>query len=208
MKIERVILVHGFNVSDGGAGTTGRAADKFRKRGGLKVIEFAPGWRGLLGVRFGNKRRAQNLAKIIQPGDLLIGHSDGCNLIDKACHELSSLGPESVHCVYFNPALDRDTALSRIVSKCLVFFTKSDETVWLSKWLPFHAWGEMGRKGYKPSEPSLDDDRYENISFESLNHHGLEHSGVFKSPNALQDCYGRIQIEFFDIPKAIPVEES
>lgn len=203
----RVILVHGFNVKDDGAGTTGMAAAEYRKRPGVEVIEFKPGWRGLLGVRLGNKRRAQNLAKLIQPGDLLIGHSDGCNLIDQACHALASLGRETVDCVYFNPALDRDTALSKIVSKCIVFYTKTDDTVAISKWLAFHPWGEMGKKGYKAKEPSLHDDRYINISFETLGHYDLEHSGVFKRRAALTASLAQIQIEFGEVPRAIEVEE-
>ena len=205
-KIKRAIVVHGFNVRDGGAGTTGQAAIRLREKG-VDVIEFKPGWRGLLGVRLGNKRRAQNLAKLIEPGDLLIGHSDGCNLIDKACHELSSLGSETVDCVYFNAALDRDTALSKIVSKCLVFHTESDNTVRVSKWLALHPWGEMGRKGYKAAHPSLHDKRYINCSYESLGHYDLGHSGIFKRHLALKDALAVMQIEFEEIPKAIIVEE-
>lgn len=206
MTIDRAILVHGFNVSDDGAGTTGRLAKRLREQGGIEVVEFQPGWRGLIGVRVSNKRRAQQLAKLIQPGDLLIGHSDGCNLIDMACHELTSFNPGKVSCVYFNPALDRDTALSPIVSKCLVFHTESDQVVWLSKWLAWHPWGEMGQRGYKATRPSLHDARYENISFESLGHHQLGHSGVFKSSIALARAWEEIRFELGDFPKAIPVQ--
>lgn len=199
--------MHGFNVSDDGANTTGQLAILFRKLKDVEVVEFTPGWRGLLGVRLGNKRRAQNLAKLIRPGDLLVGHSDGCNLLDKACHELSSLGSETVNCIYLNAALDRDTALSKIVSKCLVFHTKSDTTVWVSKWLALHPWGEMGRKGYKAAHPHLHDDRYINVSYESIGHHDLKHSGVFQRMAALNDIFTRIRIEFDQIPKALIVDD-
>lgn len=209
MSIQRVILVHGYNVRDDGAGTTGRMAKPLRAKGVSEVIEFNPGWRGLIKVRVSNQRRAQQLANLIQQGDLLIGHSDGCNLIDKACHELTSFHPGKVNCVYFNPALDRDTALSPIVSKCLVFHTESDKVVWISKHLPFHPWGAMGRRGYKAERDTLHDDRYLNIAYETLDHHGLGHSGVFKSADALATCHAAIQLEFGgEIPKAIPVEES
>ena len=208
MSTNRYILVHGFNVKDDGVGTTGQLAAKIRKETpNAEVIEFKPGWRGLWGVRTSNKRRAQQLAKLIKPGDLLIGHSDGCNLIDMACHELNSFHEGKVNCVYFNPALDRDTALSPIVTKCVVFHTKSDRTVWLSKHLPLHRWGEMGQEGYAAQRKELFDDRYINVSYESMGHSDLEHSGVFKRAAALKDCHTRIQIELGDIPKAIPVEE-
>lgn len=209
MKIERAILVHGFNVRDDGAGTTGRLAKRLRDQGGIEVVEFQPGWRGLVGVRVSNKRRAQQLAKLIRPDDLLIGHSDGCNLIDMACHELTSFNPSKVKCVYFNPALDRDTALSPIVEKCLVFHTESDRIVWISRHLLFHPWGEMGQKGYKAIRQNLHDDRYRNIAYEALSHHQLGHSGVFHNPIALADCHELIRAHFEDesIPKAIPVAE-
>ena len=195
MKHDRAILVHGYNVKDDGAGTTGRLAKRLRRQG-VEVIELMTGWRGLLAVRTTNKRRAQQLSKLIQPGDLLIGHSDGCNLIDQACHELSSFHPGKVDCVYFNPALDRDTALSPIVDNCLVFHTPSDRVVWLSKHLLWHPWGQMGRKGYKATRAALNDPRYVNVSYESLNHHQLGHSGVFKNPTALADCHTLIEAYF------------
>ena len=207
MQQQRVILVHGFNVSDDGKGTTGRIASLFRKYDRYEVAEFSSGWRGLLGVRVSNKRRAQQLAKEVRAGDILIGHSDGCNLIDMALHELSSLHKAKVGCVYFNPALDRDTALSPIVSKCIVFHTESDKIVWLSRWLAFHPWGEMGMKGYRATRTSLHDKRYQNISYESLNHHRLGHSGIFKDPIALNNAFQIIEDEFSPIPKAIPIPE-
>lgn len=205
--MNRVILVHGFNVRDKGAGTTGRLAAKLRKIKDCEVIEFTPGWRGLVGVRVSNKRRAQQLAKLVKEGDLLIGHSDGCNLIDMACHELSSLYPAKINCVYINPALDRDTALAPIVNKCLVFHTETDHVVWISKWLAFHPWGEMGKKGYKPTRPSLRDDRYQNVAYEGLGYHSLGHNGVFHNPDALNDCLAIIQINFTEVPKAVIVPE-
>jgi hypothetical protein len=204
---QRVILVHGFNVSDGGVGSTGRLANLFRQDPRYEVIEFTPGWRGLVGVRVSNKRRAQQLAKEVHAGDILIGHSDGCNLIDMALHELSSLHKAKVGCAYFNPALDRDTALSPIVSKCVVFHTESDKIVWLSRWLAFHPWGEMGMRGYRATRTSLHDKRYLNLSYESLGHHGLGHSGVFKSPIAIKTCFEILEDEFSMIPKAIPIPE-
>lgn len=206
---QRVILVHGFNVSDKGAGTTGRLAELLRKDfNKFEVIEFAPGWRGLLGVRLNNKRLAQQLAQKIQPNDILIGHSDGCNLLDKALHELSSLYPAKVKLVYINPALDRDTALSSIVERCLVFHTESDRVVWLSRFLAFHPWGEMGMKGYKPAKKELFDFRYQNVPFEKLGFHNLGHSGVFKSPIALNSCCEFILDAFSAPPRAIPIKES
>jgi len=189
---QRVIIVHGFNVRDQGRDTTGRLAEMMRRMG-YDVSEFSTGWRGLLGVRFGNKRRAQQLAAMVHPGDWLIGHSDGNNLIDQALHELASLDAGRVNCVYFNPALDKDTALAAIVSRCLVFHTPSDNVVRVAKFLRFHPWGAMGRTGYHAADESWHDPRYTNISYESLGFENLGHSGVFKTPECLTICRAHIE---------------
>lgn len=208
MKPQRVIIAHGFNVSDNGAGTTARLAAKFREDPRYEVTEFETGERGFMDVRLKNPRLSQELARLVKDGDIIIGHSDGCNLIDKALHAKDSLHPGRVRCVYLNPALDRDTALSGIVDKCLVFHTESDKVVLVSKYRPFFAWGEMGMKGYRAVRPSLHDPRYRNISYESLGHHQLGHSGVFKSSIALNRVFEEIEDEFMEpIPKAIPIPE-
>ena len=196
---QRVIIVHGFNVRDQGRDTTGRLAEMMRRMG-YDVSEFSTGWRGLLGVRFGNKRRAQQLAAMVHPGDWLIGHSDGNNLIDQALHEIASLDAARVGCVYFNPALDKDTALAACVSRCLVFHTPSDQVVRLSKILRWHPWGEMGRTGYRAKDEALHDPRYTNVSYESLSFEGLGHSGVFKKYQAVKACLIQIEQHFNQSP--------
>lgn len=191
-KKQRVILVHGFNVSDKGAGTTGQIAALFRKVSKhYEIIEFSPGWRFLLGVRFRNWKLAQELAEMIRPGDWLIGHSDGCNLIDMAAHSVIHKAP--LQCVYMNPALDAYAELARNVSKCMVFHTDSDKIVWISKFLTKHKWGQMGKVGYYPASPEKLDLRYRNISYESLGFEDLGHSGVYKTPKALQRCLVEIE---------------
>jgi hypothetical protein len=65
----------------------------------------------------------------------------------------------------------------------------------------------MGRKGYKAAHSSLHDDRYMNVSYESMGHHDLKHSGVFKRTSALNDALTRIRIEFDHIPKAMVVDD-
>ena len=188
----RIIIVHGFNVRDKGRSTTGRLAAVLRRRG-YEVRRFSMGWRGLLGVRFGNKRRAQKLAALVRPGDWLIGHSYGCNLINQALHALAIVHPSRVKCVYFNPALDKDTALANSVARCVVFHTPSDRVVWLSQFLHCHPWGAMGRTGYRAADESWHDPRYTNISYESLGFENLGHSGVFKTPECLTICRAHIE---------------
>lgn len=190
MKIKRAILAHGFNVSDGGAGSTDllRAGLELQ---GIEVVEFDTKWkrgliRDLLSVRFGNAKRARRLAKMIRPGDLLIGHSNGCALIDLATWQLADMvTPPKVAAIYLNPALDSDSDLAPQVKECLVFYTATDKTVGLARRLIASRWGAMGRDGYQAHELDDADERYINIKYEN---HGIMragHSGVFSDPKGL-----------------------
>ena len=67
---QRVIIVHGFNVSDGGRSTTGRLAALMRR--GYDVLKFNTRWqRGLLrdlwNVRTNNAKRSKELAALVMP---------------------------------------------------------------------------------------------------------------------------------------------
>ena len=191
MTIKRAILVHGYNVKDGGAGTTGRLKRELEIRG-FKVVQFSPGWRGLLRVRFGNAKLAAKLASMIRPGDVLIGHSDGCNLVNQACWLLSDMvTPPQVDCVYCNPALDIDTPLAPQVKKALVMHSMSDRVVYISKWLVFHRWGQMGRIGYKDNLNH--DTRYVNCTYESIGVPYPGHSGVFSKIGWRASLLNRIE---------------
>lgn len=176
---KRAILVHGYNVSDGGAGTTGGLRSELEEAG-YEVLEFSTGWRGLFMVRFGNEKRAQELALIMREGDLLVGHSDGCNLINMATWFLEEnyMVPPSVVVAYVNPALDRDAELAPRVRAAAVYHTNSDWVVKLARILPFHNWGDMGAHGYEG-----DDARYKNVCHGSLGVKGAGHSGLLHEPN-------------------------
>lgn len=180
----RVILVHGFNVRDKGADTIDRLRPHFEERG-YQVIEAVEGFRFLLGVRFFNKFRARKLMRLIQPGDILVGHSDGCNIITMACTMLSRGGfPHlSLLSVFYNPALDQNTWQPGCVDKVLVFHDQSDKATWISKLLPFHNWGEMGKKGYAGPQWEI----HTNVSYDRMGFANLGHSGVFKNEQALQE---------------------
>lgn len=190
----RVVLCHGFNVKDQGQGTTDTLRPHFEAEG-FEVLEFDTGWRGLLGVRFGNAKRAQKLARLIEPGDILVGHSDGCNLINQAAWKYAASAKACPFCVvYFNPALDTDTDLAPQVKGALVFYTDSDRVVQIAAALPWHPWGAMGRVGYKPADEAWRDTRYENCAYEHLGIHKVGHSGVFKHPGPRERVFVRIEL--------------
>lgn len=183
----RAILVHGFNVTDGGAGSTDKLRDSLEARG-YEVIEHDTKWSrsllfNLLSVRFGNRKRAEVLAQDIKEGDLLIGHSNGCCLIAMACWLLAQLSDTiGVKVVMLNPALDKDAPLSKAISQALVFHTKSDKVVLSSKILLGHKWGECGKVGYH----GVSSDRVTNVSYESIGLQGMGHSGVFSTKKSIK----------------------
>lgn len=187
--MKRAILVHGWNVRDNGAGTTDRLRPGLEALG-FEVVEYDTGWRGLFRLRAGHEKRYRKLAGIIKPNDLLIGHSDGCSIINDACWLLSGL---SVLCVYLHPALDRNTPLSPRVEKCLVFYSKSDRAVQGSKILLNHRFGDMGRVGYKEKNPVTRSLRYEGCEDESIGIMKPGHSGEFKSKGNIKKVIGRIK---------------
>lgn len=184
---KRAILVHGFNVSDGGAGTTDTLRAGLEAKG-FEVVEFDTKWRrgllrDLISVRMDNGKRARRLASMLQSGDILIGHSNGCAIIDMACWYLASIcsGAPKVGCLYLNPALDVDTPLAPQVAACWVMHSPTDKTVKKAALLFKSRWGAMGAYGYQVEKGYLPDARYVNIPYE---HHGVcnvEHSGAFKT---------------------------
>ena len=197
--MKRVILVHGFNVADGGKQTIGRLKPYIRERWpDAEIVEFTTDWkrglfRDLITVRFRNGKRAKKLASIIREGDLLIGHSNGCALLSRALWDLASLCKcPQVDVAFFNPALDKDTPLAPQVSKCWVFWTPTDETVGVAKKLLFHEWGEMGKTGYVEAQRHKVDSRYTNCNYEEMGFPHLEHSGVFANTEAMRECLARI----------------
>lgn len=141
----RIWLVHGFNVRDGGRGTVDQLIP-FLKKDGHEVLQFDYGWTFLLGARFGNKGRAKKLAKLVQPGDVLIAHSNGCTIGHRTCN-LLPLVPFSI-VIYIAPALDPNLVPQwGRVKKLVVYFSPDDSVVKKARWFPLVIWGDMGARG-------------------------------------------------------------
>jgi hypothetical protein len=217
MDATGAITVHGFNVADRGRRTTG-ALHAPLADAGISASAFATEERGLLDVRTRSAKNARKLAARVRPGHLLIGHSDGCHLIDRACWYLSAIGaPRRVLCVYLNPALDVDTPLAPNVAGCLVMHTRSDWVVLLSSWLVGHRWGRMGRSGYRPVRGSAAakrwssaarererDHRYHNCEYDALGIDSPGHSGVFRTARARRLVVGHMAQWAASVPEDWP----
>jgi hypothetical protein len=147
-------LLHGFNVRDGGENTIDKLKP-YLERAGFTPFDHDYGWLGLLGVRLHNGRIAQDVASKVKPGDIGIGHSNGCAILAEAAR----LGAPFAGLVFINPALDEDCVVAPHVKFVHVYHNEGDYAVWTARLLRFnHPWGAMGRDGFKGTDP-----RYLNI---------------------------------------------
>lgn len=163
MKIPKpiVILQHGFNVIDKGAGTTDRLKPYYRARG-FPIIEWDYGWSGPLTVALKNKHLLTKLKERIRnlhaDGYTVIydGHSNAAAiayLLTRAKDEAEQ--PDIL--ALTNPALRRDIVFGSGPKHILIYHSYDDEVVIAGKWwrwaLPpcfdrWVPWGDMGRTGY------------------------------------------------------------
>ncbi len=149
-----VIMIHGFNVTDGGASTILKLKPYYRKRG-AHVISLRYGWFGLLQARFCNEEVSEDLAKLIDGNAkhyskiIVVGHSNGCAIAHLASFKCKAI----IHrLVYINPALKRYYVPDSNVKAIDVWHNAEDNAVLWAKLLFWRArerpWGLMGRTGY------------------------------------------------------------
>jgi hypothetical protein len=163
--MDKQILIHGFNITDGGSNTIDRLKPFL-----TKPIDLDYGWFGLLQVRFRNKSVAKKLLSICKSEDTIYAHSNGCAIVARAL----KIGLKVKNIVFIHPALDVDDErlLTKNYKKLVVFYSHKDTATWLAKWLPFHNWGAMGTYGCK-----LDNKRIVNVNDD------MKHSeGFMKNP--------------------------
>jgi len=161
-------LVHGFNIKDGGAGTTDRLVPLLERRG-YKPVEIDYGYFGLGRVRMCNHGASKILASIVEPGSIAIGHSNGCAILRDAAR----FGAKFQHVTLINPALDEDADFP-FAASVNVWHSPTDVATLASRFLFRHPWGSMGRFGY-----SGDSLVFENYNEDVIFKDSVGHSGVF-----------------------------
>jgi len=169
-------ILHGFNIRDGGEKTTGKLLQVIHDLG-YQPKEFEYGWLGFAGARLFSNNLARVLARISEPGDIAIGHSNGCNIINQALRH----GAHFERVLYVAPALDSGTPLPAQVQEAIVLHSNHDWIVWLASFLPFHPWGRMGYSGYRGP-----DERYRNIDCTNWS---FGHSDYFRPHNLSRLTY-------------------
>ncbi len=178
----QVILVHGFNVWDGGRDTVGKLHGFFTALG-VPCVLLNYGHFGLLDTRFKNDAVARRLrdtahsAAIAGYQVVAIGHSNGAAIIHRAT---TAYAARIDRAVYINPALQRDLAPGLQVKRVDVWHSPSDTQVQWAKLLPVidaRPWGEMGATGYRGADARMVNlNKETNFAVKSR-----EHSDVFDS---------------------------
>lgn len=136
-------LIHGFNVSDNGAGTIDKFAPLLKQRGYIvKNVDY--GYNFLARVKLCNKNYARFLSEIAEPESLIIGHSNGCAIALLA----SQMGAPFSQMVFINPALNRNVKIGPEVHDVHVWHSPGDIAVKAASLIPSSIWGDMGAHGY------------------------------------------------------------
>ncbi len=175
------LLIHGFNVWDGGRQTVGKLRPFFADIN-MPYIMLNYGHFGLLDTRFKNDKIAKRVVRACSSANLAgykviaVGHSNGCAIIHRATTKYLAAIEQAV---YINPALKKDLVPGKQVLRVDVWHSPSDRPVKLAKLLPFanaRPWGEMGATGYRG-----DDGRMRNRDKEyDYRVDSCEHSDMFK----------------------------
>ncbi len=146
------ILVHGFNVRDGGRDTVGMLAPFFTEAG-YDVIILRYGLFGFFRVYRKNDKIAKRVRQIAKSAKAAgytvaaVGHSNGCDILHRAANKH---GAPIDHLTFVNPALGKSMAP---IGACDVWYNAEDKAVKWAKLLPKHPWGEMGATGYVGKVP-------------------------------------------------------
>lgn len=143
----RVILLHGFNVRDGGQQSIGRLRPYLQAAGFDDIRIPGYGFVHLLGTAGFNDNLAPLIAGLSNPGDILIAHSNGCALGYRAIRDH---GATFDHLVFINPALRPRLPFPGGPKTIQVWHSRSDLAVAaarLTSW--FTLWGNMGAVGYR-----------------------------------------------------------
>lgn len=142
------------------------------------------GFMGFWRARWDNDRIAQNLADVAaretrkdDPPEVWLTHSNGAALAYLA---VEKYGARPVMIVNVNPALDRD--LSARIARVETIHSPGDRAVYVSRFLPFHIWGDQGKVGYRGAQRNTKNHDVRNFEDTVMYYEG--HSDLFSSLRA------------------------
>src|SRR3990167_3990925 len=141
---KRIIIVHGIHTNDKESWMY-EWARALSTTGVFEPMVWTYGYAYAFLTRWQNPGRARKLFEIIKEGDILLGHSNGCELI----WEAGEYGAPITGAVLLNPALDTDRVMADQVKWINLYPNKHDTVIGFAKFFPKHPWGLQGRDGIK-----------------------------------------------------------
>lgn len=143
-------IIHGIHSSEGKKSTPASLVpDLIDRRYKVRVHDY--GYAMALTSRYKNPKRAEKIAPLIQDGDIIIGHSNGCHIASL----IVGLGVKVEGLVMLQPALDKDWKYPDGDYWINVFHNKNDRVTWLARFWPFgHPYGSQGTYGHKGDQRS------------------------------------------------------
>lgn len=150
----RVHLVHGIHTQ--GAGPIAGLAPFLKAAGFDEILCPDYGYILGLGTKVLNPVIVGTLLPYIQPGDCVVGHSNGCAIL----YDLMSKGAPIRKAAFINAALEQEIRPPASVTRIDVYFNAGDEVTEAAKlaeelgWVDL-VWGEMGHAGYSGSNPNI-----------------------------------------------------
>ena len=145
----KIVLIHGFNVRDGGKGSIDKLKPFLQDAFPVAEIDTDQadyGWHFLIRANFLSWMGStiDRIANALKDADLVICHSNGANYCMKALLKICN---KKIKVCMLSPALNRKYPFNESFNKCLVMHSQDDKTVSLAKYVPFSRWGDMGKVG-------------------------------------------------------------
>ena len=141
----KVHLIHGIHSHPGSP----ELLIPYLVQAGLQVAYPDYGYELALETRLLNPMIQGALAPYIEPGDLLVGHSNGCAM----AYELMAGGCPAIGAVFINGALETSWGLPGTCRWADVYYNQGDSITEVARlaeelgWVA-SAWGELGHLGY------------------------------------------------------------
>ena len=150
----KIVLVHGFNVKDGGRNTVDKLIPFIRSAG--HVVDKDEGDYGFFNIwmirlfkSYLKSRVLYRLARAFETADVIITHSNGAHFTTQALDMMGAEYNNTKVVIHISPALNAKTPIPNAVKGMRILYTKHDFWVKLSSFIPWHPWGRMGAVGYK-----------------------------------------------------------
>lgn len=97
-----------------------------------------------------NRFIVKKLIQQIRPGQIIVGHSNGCTVAYGISNKFYVKG-----LVLINPALDDKVVFDPFIDFIHIYWSKDDSIVKLSSFMPWSLWGSMGATGYHGTDPRV-----------------------------------------------------